>query len=256
MANRRNDSEPQSAKSDADQKKQNQASPQLAGTHRVKTPMEILIYWAGALCGIATILAALFGTLGHRDLAIWTSCAAVIFAVLGGFCWLQNYHWNKDATAAVQQTTPKLGERPYMVLNTPKCDLDKMRDSEDARFMDVLFENTGNVPAVDAIIVTQSFLTAEELTEPPTPVVFDESKASRTFVAPHTKVSQTMNFKTVIRSAEAVEAIKNRTRFFYIRGFAKYVDSGANVTHTTNFFGCYNPETKNFDAVPFGNETD
>jgi len=100
----RDNGEPKRPKERTGDKKDDKSSPQFASTHRVRSRMEVAIYVTGALCLIATIIAALFGSPGHRDLSIWTSFAAVCFAVLAGFCWLQNYHWNKDASATNAQT--------------------------------------------------------------------------------------------------------------------------------------------------------
>lgn len=59
--------------------------------------MEIAAYICGALTVVAGIVAALALGLHHRDLSIWTSCAAIVFVVLGVFCWVQDRQWKNDA---------------------------------------------------------------------------------------------------------------------------------------------------------------
>jgi hypothetical protein len=58
--------------------------------------MEIVAYALGIFAFVLGAIAALFGVVHQRDLAIWTTCGAIVLAVIGGFCWLQDREWKKD----------------------------------------------------------------------------------------------------------------------------------------------------------------
>src|SRR5205814_8942800 len=61
--------------------------------------MEIIAYAFGICAFVFGTIAALFGVIHYRDACIWTTCAAIVLAVIGGFCWLQDREWKKDAAS-------------------------------------------------------------------------------------------------------------------------------------------------------------
>ena len=62
--------------------------------------METVQYVIGVAVVILGLLSAVFFSAGHREAGLWTSCAAVVFAVIGGFAWYQDRLWKRDQTAA------------------------------------------------------------------------------------------------------------------------------------------------------------
>lgn len=93
----RNDSESQSTGDHPNYKKQNQACSQLSAVHRIRSFMEITAYATGISAVIVFGIASLLGILHLRDPAIWTTWLACVLALTGGFCWLQDRMWKKDA---------------------------------------------------------------------------------------------------------------------------------------------------------------
>ena len=59
-------------------------------------PMQIATYICGLLCVVFGLLATVFFSVGHRDVGLWSTCAAIILATVGGFCWYQDILWQKD----------------------------------------------------------------------------------------------------------------------------------------------------------------
>jgi len=220
--------------------------------------MEIAIYVTGALCLIATIIAGLFGSLGHRDLVIWTSFVAVCLAFATGFCWLQNYHWNKDA--ASHAPIKKADNRPYIVLTEAACDLERMKDSEDARVVNFTFQNASDVPAFNVRAISYCFLAKEELTkatEIPEPAPPSRQTPSKQFVPGHTLMTQSVSLRSII-DREKVEQIQRREQVLYIHGRVTYEDRNVAtpVVHTSKFCGLYDAQSQNFITAPFENEAD
>ncbi len=65
--------------------------------------MEVAVYVLGLGAFVAVVVASLLGALFHyRDATIWTSCVAILLAVIGGFCWFQDKEWKKDSVVTSQ----------------------------------------------------------------------------------------------------------------------------------------------------------
>jgi len=73
--------------------------------------MEITAYAFGICAFVFAAVAALLGVLQSRDLCIWATCISIVLAVVGGFCWLQDTVWKKDALTKRDQAN-----RPWIVV--------------------------------------------------------------------------------------------------------------------------------------------
>lgn len=89
---------PKSTDADTEAKREKKTKPE---------PMQIASYVFVMLFGILGVLAAVFFSVGHRDVGIWTSCAAVMMAVAGGFCWYQDIAWQRDAVSASTESNDR-----------------------------------------------------------------------------------------------------------------------------------------------------
>ena len=93
-------------------KRKRKSRKQLRSLHDKRSRMEIVAYAFGIFAFVLAAIAALFGVIHYRDLAIWTTCLAIVFAVIGGFCWLQDREWKKEALKLARSPT----ERPYVFI--------------------------------------------------------------------------------------------------------------------------------------------
>ena len=55
-----------------------------------RSRMEIASYVIGLVVLILGLLSAAFFSVGHRGAGLWTTCAAIVFAVIGACCWYQD----------------------------------------------------------------------------------------------------------------------------------------------------------------------
>lgn len=62
--------------------------------------MQTATYIIGLVVLILSLLSAAFFSVGQRDAGLWTTCAAIVLAVISGFCWYQDTLWKKDETAS------------------------------------------------------------------------------------------------------------------------------------------------------------
>jgi hypothetical protein len=62
--------------------------------------METAAYVIGIVVVVLGLLSAAFFSVGHRDLGLWTTCLAVVLAIIGGFCWYQSILWKRDETSS------------------------------------------------------------------------------------------------------------------------------------------------------------
>ena len=88
--------------------------------------MEIAVYCFGALTVISGIISALAFGLHYRDVGIWTSCLAIILVTVGGFRWIQDREWKKDAAA---KPKPKSKRIATTATPTPSAEPKKSRFS-------------------------------------------------------------------------------------------------------------------------------
>lgn len=71
------------------------------------TNIEVSVYVLGAAAAISTIFSAAFLSTGHRDVGLWTACAAIILTILGGFAWYQHRLWKNDEASTRTEPLPK-----------------------------------------------------------------------------------------------------------------------------------------------------
>ena len=64
--------------------------------------MEIAAYIIGTIVVILGLLSAAFFSVGHRDLGLWTTCFAIVLAIIGAFCWYQSILWKRDESSSNQ----------------------------------------------------------------------------------------------------------------------------------------------------------
>lgn len=112
--------------------------------------MEVIAYAFGIAAFVAAACAALFGVIHYRDTTLWTTCAAIVLAVIGGFCWLQDREWKKDAAARTAHA-PK--ERAMVV---PIAFGGDPKAGEPFQ-ASVRFKNTSHVVAKDVRIVFKAY---------------------------------------------------------------------------------------------------
>lgn len=62
--------------------------------------MEIASLALWSISGFLLVLAALFKGNGHRDMAVWSTCAGIVAGTIGGFGSYQNRFWKEDAEKA------------------------------------------------------------------------------------------------------------------------------------------------------------
>jgi len=64
---------------------------------RRRSRMEVASYIIGLAVLILGLLSAAFFSVGHRGAGLWTTCAAIVFAVIGACCWYQDMLRKEDA---------------------------------------------------------------------------------------------------------------------------------------------------------------
>jgi len=109
---------------DADQNGHDQPKKQITLQERVMK-MEFWIQFSAVLVVVLGIVATVLAIIqGHRDAALWTSCAAVLFAVFGFFAWLQDRAWKKDIEAAALNapSSDSITQRARVILSNIESD--------------------------------------------------------------------------------------------------------------------------------------
>jgi hypothetical protein len=96
-------------------KRKGQPRKKLARSQNKRIRMDIVAYALGIAAFVTASIAALFGVIHYRDASIWTTCLAILLGVVGGFCWLQDREWKKDATRA--PSTPAISVRATPILD-------------------------------------------------------------------------------------------------------------------------------------------
>jgi hypothetical protein len=109
------DNDSKSTSTEAQAEREPKANPEPPQTHFMRIRMEVCVYILGALAVVAGILAAMFSDNGHRNLALWTACSAIVLVTVAGFAWYQDWLWKRDEKVASKANTiPELrpGELP------------------------------------------------------------------------------------------------------------------------------------------------
>ena len=206
--------------------------------------------------GVGALILTFAGAHGFKNqsVTIVSFGAGAIFTIIGGCLYWQDAIWKK------QPTSPDTN-RPYVVVTKVTCDLDRMKDSEDARVIQVVLQNTSRtVPAVDVVTMTRAFLAAQEL---PDASKLPELKApdgkipSKLYVPPDTTYSMTVSLQNFMK-ADIVERIKSGELILYVYGHIEYEDrrTTQKSEYASTFCGIYDPITKVFQTAPFGNDVE
>jgi hypothetical protein len=244
--NRRN----QTANASPDNKRKRQSRKQLAASQYKRSRMEIVAYAIGIGAFVFAAAAALFGVVHYRDATIWTTCAAIVFAVIGGFCWLQDREWKKDAASNL----PKLNhDRPYVWIKGMSPRLDNLKEPKNTPIVIVYLGNSGTAPAFDVEAETAATLAFAQLTDVP-PRERAKTLPAKFFIPVGGQIEQKLlnpspdpTLKSKIESNEV---------FLYVVGEIKYLNRLDNVRYTTKFCFVYGSAEKTFQITPFGNEVE
>ena len=96
-----------SSKACANQKCGNESKHQISVRNNTAFRMDTIIQCSSVLVIVLGLIAAVLATLhNHRDMALWTTCAAVFAAIFGLFAWLQDRAWKSDKDKN-ENTTPE-----------------------------------------------------------------------------------------------------------------------------------------------------
>lgn len=218
--------------------------------------MEVTIYVTGTLCLITSIVAALLGTLGHRDLTIWTSFVAVCLAVLTGFCWLQNYHWNKDANAANTETAGDIARRDQRAWVAPIAFSGEPKPNQPFTAY-VRYKNTGKTLAKNVRIVFCAYGVRKG--EKPNLNVVDKepSEGGGNFMLPPNGESESYHSfnNGVVLTENDVRLVNSGEVVVFAFGKIYYGDI-FNCDHWTTFCVTFDPTQKRYSVYSEYNEAD
>jgi hypothetical protein len=196
-----------------------------------KSIMEIATYVVGLAVLILGLLSAAFFSVGHRDLGLWTTCAAIVLAVVGGGCWYQDLLWKRDKAAK------KLAEPPMRarVLYVETRLILPTKAGEPVRVTFGLI-NTGNADATFTLKDRTYFFSLD-----PTQTVFKyqptPSEEMRISAIPNAVWRAEMRFDLDL-PPDKLEALNtgNARLFFYARG--EYRDAAGEM-HSLPFAEMY-----------------
>ncbi len=141
-----------------------------------RSRMEIAAYIIGTAVVILGLLSAAFFSVGHRDLGLWTTCFAIVLAVIGGFCWYQSIVWKRDESASNQTGSgvlePKaLSDQAEIQQPTPHLQAELIINSvtDGAIPFHVRITNIGDLDITDVKINQNA--TVVRSTGPPSPML-------------------------------------------------------------------------------------
>ncbi|PYI90741.1 MAG: hypothetical protein DME97_16305 [Verrucomicrobia bacterium] len=204
--------------------------------------METIVYIAGSLCLIATIIAGMFGALGHRSLCIWTSGTAILFAVLTGCCWLQDREWKKDAPQA---------NRPSLFLTG--VSLGSLVPGQQLSGT-MIIQNLGKSDAIDVEQESALITRTEKLTSDPPPLSRD-SPPVKTMIPAGLAIKMTALGGPPL-TADAIAKIVDKKLFVYVYGVVHYYSHELpKEEQTMKFCALYDPAVQDFKQTSFHNST-
>jgi hypothetical protein len=199
------------------------------------------------LCAVTLGFALKGGTL---TFTFWSWVAVVIFAVLGVAFSIQAYVIEpREAAKTSNANQPLAKEQPLVWIQG--LHLLNLSPGQ-VPIVEVVFENTGPVPAYNFTHQTIVFPTDKPLTED-LPQLKSSTTPSKAVIPPNRAITQTIPGMPM--AAKAIEWIKQGEVLLYVYGVATY-DDGLSNTHTLKFCGYYFPSTDTFRACPFHNSSD
>jgi hypothetical protein len=201
-------------------KRKRQSRKQFASTQHKRTGMEITAYIAGIGAVVVFGVAALLGVLHMRDASIWTTWFACLLTLTGGFCWLQDREWKKDAEQEPLKRTDD--KRPYVHFGRTEL-TEPLRAGVSPRVVFSL-QNTGPKEATVKMHAAAWYLTYDRndraLDYKPRP----EFAAPSFIIGPWGRYDGHMPFPDFILTADQAAALNSGRAwlFFFSRG--EYID--------------------------------
>lgn len=232
-----------------DPKRKRQPHEQILSAKHKRSRMEIAAYITGIGAVIVFGLAALLGVLHMRDASLWTTWLASVLTLTGGFCWLQDREWKKDAAAA-SPVVPH-AERASLVLR--HLSLVNLGTNQ-VPFANIGIENLGKVDAIDVEQESALITRTEKLTGDPPPLSRDNPPVKTMVPVGHAiKITATAG---PLLSTAAAEAIKEQKVFVYVYGVIRYYSRHfPKDEQTLKFCSLYDPVLHGFKQTPFHNTT-
>jgi hypothetical protein len=221
-------------------------------TSKHQYPFWILEALAGGLLIIGYMLSL---SPFHKKLAVAVFLAAWVLAGLGVA--MKLWHEFSVNEKVATNTRPK-PERPYIWVKAVVPKLENLNASENTPIVELIFENSANVPAWDVIPKAHAYIATSKLSEvPPLPAEKPLQTPTRGFFLPANREATHVIGSPKNADPELKHKIDRREVFMYVLGSVTYKDQSNDAArHTTHFCGLYMPESNNFEQTPFGNEPD
>ena len=209
--------------------------------------MEIIAYAIGIAAFVTGALAALFGVIHYRDATIWTTCIAIVLGVIGGFCWLQDREWKKDAGTHTSKERAMVV--PVAFSGEPKV------NTPFTAF--VRYKNRSNVLAKDVRVVF--FAYGVKKGEKPEFDIIEKTSPTGGAVFFLTPDEETTSYHTHNNgkplTAKDIADVENGYVIIYAFGKIYYRDT-PKCSHWTTFCVFYDPGIKQYSIYSEYNETD
>lgn len=107
----RNDGDGEATDAASDQKCDPKPCPQIERSQN-KSTMETIIHVLETISVVCWILGCVFSlVVHHRDLALWTYCAALVLTFVAGFAWYQNSLWKEDERVNIKKPPEVIAEK-------------------------------------------------------------------------------------------------------------------------------------------------
>lgn len=229
-------------------KRKGQSRKKLDRAKHKRSRMEIVAYALGIAAFVTGAIAALFGVIHYRDSAIWTTCIAILLGVIGGFCWLQDREWKKDARAP--EGTPK--ERA-MVLPVSFGGDPKVGEPFQAS---VRYKNTSTVLAKSVRIVFRAYGIPKDK-EPDFDLVEKQSPDGPASVLAPNEALTSFNPENPTKPLTAIDVAEMENGNVVVYAFGKiYYRDTPTCKHWTTFCVRYIPSLKRYSDYGPYNDTD
>ncbi len=207
--------------------------------------MEIAAYIAGIGAVVVFGIAALLGVLHMRDASIWTTWAACLLTLTGGFCWLQDREWKKDTVRAPNA-------RPRLEIAQIGFDYDAPDQTLNIK---LTVENVGDAAASDVTLRDIGYIARQPLTEVPAIEPVKIPAPPLKTMSPGRRIVRATPVKNI--TPEFVNEVRKGQTFLYIYGVITYVDrTSTEVYHQRKFCAQYDSAARLFLECPFHNSED
>jgi hypothetical protein len=193
-----------------------------------KSRMETAAYLLGLVVVIVGLLSAAFFSVGHRDLGLWATFVAILFAVAGGFCWYQETLWKKDketarlAASDNSRASQGLTQRAWLSISKVYGDPPGPAQGEFFKII-VYFSNKGKTAAKN-VISHVSLQTVPETMSPDFDYVSKTEAMPYHTLLPDEKIGMALPLGGVPITAEKAAALRDGKLKAYVVGRVDYED--------------------------------